>query len=193
MLDDHDTLLAREDDTNWQRQRIDLDELSGAVARRGFDYWTQLRGTRRLVPRSEIRPRAIAQILRNTLIVRVLGEGDDFEYRVAGDAVIQLHGPWLPNSTTADLDKHFSGYGRLVKRVYLHVFRSGEPLALRGEVLRQPRNENGIGTLFKHETVFVPLGETDNAVDHIMAFCDVVGELWQPRQRSHDRLFSILR
>jgi len=110
MSDVRDTLLVREDDDNWQRQRIGVDQLSSAVAVRGLNYWTRLRGPRRFVPRKEIKPRDIAPILRNTLIVRVLGAGEEFEYRVAGDAVVQLHGPWLPNSTTSDLDKHFLGY-----------------------------------------------------------------------------------
>ncbi len=179
-----DTLQARQDDVDWQRQQIGFDELSSGVTIRGLEYWNALRGARRFATRKNVNPRDVSPLLRNIWIVRVQDGGEDFEYRIAGDVVMQLHGPWLPNSSTTDLDVHFPGYGRLVKRIYLHIYHAGKPLALRGEVRRQPRNDAGIGTLFKHETPFVPLGDADNEVDHILGFCDVGGEFWQPRQPS---------
>lgn len=168
-------LMAREDDLNWQRQRIDFGELSSTVATRGLLYWKTLRGELRYPSRKQVNPRDIAPLLRNVLVVRVRDGGEEFEYRVAGDVVVQLHGSWLTNSTTTDLDSHFPGYGRLVRRIYSHIVNSGEPMASRGEVQRQTNDGTGAGVLFQHETVFLPLGEHGGPVDHILVFCDVLG------------------
>jgi hypothetical protein len=55
-----DTLQARQDDADWQRQQIGFDELSSGVTIRGLEYWNALRGARRFAARKNVNPRDVS-------------------------------------------------------------------------------------------------------------------------------------
>ena len=48
--------------------------------------------TGRFPPRAEMSPRDMADMLRNTVLVRVLDGGEEFEFRIVGDAMVVAQG-----------------------------------------------------------------------------------------------------
>jgi hypothetical protein len=81
---------------------IALDELESPALRAGVRYWRQLCGERRFPGREDLNPRGMAKLLRNTELVSVLDGGDDYEYRIVGDAVACAYGGSFQNHRLSD-------------------------------------------------------------------------------------------
>mgnify|MGYP001605220631 FL=1 len=126
-------------------------------------YWESLRGSRRFPARAMIAPRNMAAFLRNIVLIRVIEEGRDYEYRIAGDACVQAFGSNFQGTRLTDVEAVTPAYALATRAAYEHVRTAGCPFALRGWVAPS------IPSLFSyHETAFLPLGESD-VVDHILA------------------------
>jgi hypothetical protein len=130
---------------------------------KGLAIWRRQRGSRRFPARADMSPRQLASLLRNAVLVRVLNKGEDFEFRVVGDAIVIAQGASFQGKTTAQIEAALPGYGRMLKRVYGLVTASGEPSAYRGWFER-----GADGRAFFHESLVLPLGEDDAAADHLL-------------------------
>lgn len=175
--------LTAVDDANWRRQSIPIATISSPIVSGVHAYWQRLRGKRPFPLHSELSLREMVHALRNLVLVRVLDGGAEFQYRIAGDAVVALHGSWIRHSTMAAMDRFYPGHGRLMRRVYGHVHERRRPLALRGEVQRDAIPQSQGRRLFFHETAFLPLGNDE--VDHVLVATDLANSL--PRQFGSDR------
>lgn len=143
---------------------IPLSEVDSAILLDGIAMWRTLSGGRRFPSRSDVTPRALKPLLRNTKLVRVMDGGQDYEYRIVGDAYVLAHGVSFQSkrwSETADLLPDYHDY---VKPIYDRVVRDGEPVATRGWI---GRCAGSTGHVYS-EYVFLPLG--DGEVDHILVF-----------------------
>ena len=147
-------------------ERVTLDELESSVVKQGVKYWLTLRGTRRYPSRKELRPREFVSILRNTMLVRVIDGGADFEFRIVGEAQAQTYALSFAGKRLSEFAPSDVAYCYVLKGFFGHVTEHGEPVAVRGH----------IGNAFSNvqfsycESVFLPLGESDNAVDHLLGF-----------------------
>jgi hypothetical protein len=138
---------------------IALAEIHSSNVGKGLALWRRLRGARRFPARRDIAPRDLGELLRHTALVRL--SGADFEIRLVGDAIAQAQGISFGGYSSAMVDKLSPGYGAELRRVFLHIRATGEPVVFRGWYERDP----GPKPVY-HETMFLPLG--DDAVDHIL-------------------------
>jgi hypothetical protein len=150
---------------NAQRVRhsILVGEVQNPLVRKGLALWQRQRGTRRFPGRSEMSPRQLSSLLRNTVLVRVLGNAEDFEFRIVGDAIVTVQGASFQGMTTTQIEAVLPSYGKMLRRSYVAVCESGEPSAYRGWFDR-----GADGRAFFHESLILPLGADDQTVDHLL-------------------------
>jgi len=144
-------------------QRVAPGELQNPVTRKGLALWERLRGPRAFPSRNQMTPRDMGDMLANIVLVKVLDGGAEFEFRIVGDAIVVAQGASFKGMNLAQIDEVLPGYGIMLRAVYGHVVEAREVLAFRGWFERRADNRS-----FFHETLVLPLGESDAAVDHVL-------------------------
>jgi hypothetical protein len=147
------------------RQEIALSDIHSPTVQRGLDIWNRVRGNRLFPARAEVTPRMLSDLLRHTTLVRVLENNEEYEIRIIGDAMVQMQGRSFQGMSTAEIDLLVPGHGLVLRTVYNEVCRRRAPLVSRGWYTREADKR----TLFQ-ETLVMPLGNNEQAVDHILAF-----------------------
>ena len=143
---------------------VTLDELDSPVLKLAADYWRSLRNGRRFPARADLRPRDMAEILRDMALVKIIDGGADYEYRIVGDALAQAYALPLQGRRISEISVTAPWFGQIAATTYDYVRRSGEPLAMRGRV----GCEFPEAKFVYNENVFLPLGASDDAVDHLV-------------------------
>jgi hypothetical protein len=143
---------------------VTLDELESPIVKLAADYWRSLRNGRRFPARGDLHPRDMAGILRDMALVKIISGGADYEYRIVGDAQAQAYAVPLQGRRISEISVTAPWFSHIVTNVYEHVRRSGEPLAIRGRIGREFPEAKFV----YHESVFLPLGVNDDAVDHLL-------------------------
>ena len=143
--------------------RIDTSDIQSAQLRKAFDLWTTLKGSRPFPARSEISQRDMTDFLRHIVLVRVLDDGDEFQFRIVGDAIVLAQGQSFQGLTTAEIELRLPGYGKMVNRAYKRVYADRKPLLLRGWFEHASTQR-----AFFHETLGLPLGPDAETIDHIL-------------------------
>ncbi|MBU6445088.1 MAG: PAS domain-containing protein [Alphaproteobacteria bacterium] len=144
---------------------IPADGVQHALLRKGLALWHELRGPRLFPSRTQLSPRALGPLLRHTVLVKVVDGGSDFQVRITGDAIAAVQDVPLQGLTTAGIDQKLPGYGALLRRFYGRACAGRKPLALRGMLQRATASRG----LYR-ELLLLPLGECDEAVDHLVTF-----------------------
>jgi hypothetical protein len=143
---------------------VTLDELDSPVLKLAADYWRSLRNGRRFPAREDLRPRDMVGILRDMALVKVINGGADYEYRIVGDAQTQAYNIPLQGRCISEISVTAPWFTQIATMTYEYVRRSGEPLVLRGAVGREFPEAKFV----YNENVFLPLGASDDAVDHLL-------------------------
>ena len=145
---------------------IALDELENPIVKQGIDYWLSLRRGRPYPARKDLSPRDMIALLRNVVLVKVIDNGEDFEYRIVGEAQDQAYGWRLQGRRISQIAAEWPAYGHHVLGSYRHVRENRVPLCVRAR----------IGSDFPYlkfvycEHAVLPLGDDDSAVDHLLIF-----------------------
>jgi hypothetical protein len=143
---------------------VALDGLDSPALKLAAEYWRSRRNGRRFPARADLHPRDMAGILRDMVLVRIIDGGADYEYRIVGDAQAQAYAVPLQGRRISEIAVTAPWFGHIAAITYEHVRRSGEPLILRGRVGREFPEAKFV----YHESVFLPLGASDDAVDHLL-------------------------
>ena len=93
------------------RQEIALSDIHSATVQRGLDLWNRVRAGRQFPARAEVTPRMLSDLLRNTTLVRVLENNEEYELRIVGDAMVQMQGRSFQGMSTAEIDLLVPGHG----------------------------------------------------------------------------------
>ena len=145
-------------------ERLSLDQVDGMHALRGIAVWHIQRGSRRFPSRRDLDFRDIASILPYMSLVMVINGGEDFENRFVGDVVVRAHDVPIRHrrfsEVAADMPRLMDG----IAPMFREVVDTGEPLAYRGRTGHDMTHVVYTG----FEGVLLPLGETDEAVDHVV-------------------------
>jgi hypothetical protein len=144
---------------------IDLDQVESPIVRAGIGYWRRLCGERKYPERTAISPSEIRGLLRNTVLIRVVDAGADFDYRIVGDAHVIAYGFSMQGKLLSEMEEYAPGHAPVLKSFYSSVVRRRTPFALRGWLERGQIQKQFIYT----ESVFMPLG-VDDEVDHVLNF-----------------------
>ncbi|MEI9991378.1 MAG: PAS domain-containing protein [Rhizomicrobium sp.] len=145
---------------------ISLDAIESPIVRQGLDYWCALKGARSYPTRTDIKPRDLAPLLRNVVLIKVIDAGQDYEYRIVGDAHVISHGFSMQGRRVSDIDQFLPGYGAVLKRLYDRALRKRDVYAFRGWMERGVRDKHFIYS----ESVFMPMGPDEATVDHVLNF-----------------------
>jgi hypothetical protein len=127
--------------------------------------WTRVRAGRLFPARADLTPRMLSDLLRNTVLVRVLEPGDEYELRIVGDAMAQALGHSFQGMSMAEIDLLVPGFGTVLLKIYNAVCGRRAPVAFRGWYTREADDR----TLF-HETVVAPLSSDGRNIDHLLVF-----------------------
>jgi hypothetical protein len=144
---------------------IDPAEVEAPPLRHALALWRDLRGDRLFPSREQMSPRVIGPLLRNTVLIKVLDGGRDFEVRIIGDAILAVQPEPTPGQTTREIDARLPGYGAALRSLYCQVCSEKKPTARRGRYRREAD-----GLTFHREHLLLPLGASDEAVDHLISF-----------------------
>lgn len=143
---------------------LSIADVRNPHVRAGVDYWHSLRGQRRFPARADLALRGMAAILPFAVIVAVEGGGADYEFRYVGDAQRQAFSTHFKGMRLTQIEAAAPELGAIVRGAYEHVRATGVPLLVRGRVDHEPANSR----FLYHETAFLPLGASDDAVDHLL-------------------------
>jgi hypothetical protein len=146
-------------------QEIALNDIHNTTVQRGLDTWTHVCGSRAFPARADLTPRMLSDLLRNTVLVRVLEPGEEYELRIVGDAMAQAQGRSFQGMSMAEIDLLVPGHGSALRKIYNAVCGRRAPVAFRGWYTREADRR----TLF-HETVLTPLSNDGYVIDHILVF-----------------------
>jgi hypothetical protein len=145
-------------------QVLTLEEVENPLVRTGTNYWRQLRGEKHMPARAQLSPRDMAGILKNLVILRVIDDGKDYEYRLVGDAQVQAYGFNFQNLRLSQIKAVAPEFGQLMYGIYEHVRTTREPFCVRGWIGKEVPDSKFV----YHESAFLPLGEDGETVDHIV-------------------------
>jgi hypothetical protein len=145
---------------------LDVSDIEQEIPKLGVDYWRTLRRERKYPSRADVNPRGLGRLLRNTMLIGVIGGGKDYEFRVVGDAPVVALGNNFQGRHLSELDHIGNMRGETCRRLYGAVVKSGEPRAIRGCMASNLRMQIPI----QCEGVFLPLGPDESTVNYILGF-----------------------
>jgi hypothetical protein len=144
---------------------IDFEALRFREVREGYAYWDRLRGDRAFPAREQLQPRAIAPLLTNLILLRVIDGGRDFEYRIVGDEVSRAYRTQLNLRRLSEVGKDIPTAATYWGDVYRDICQNRKPWAV-----RYSPGIDGEGRFSEAEAVLLPLGPRDDEVDYILTF-----------------------
>ncbi|HEX4635860.1 MAG TPA: hypothetical protein VH189_06740 [Rhizomicrobium sp.] len=136
-------------------------ELVAKVPLEAIARWQDLRGGARYPARSD---EVLALAGDNTLLVGVIGEGQDYEYRRVGPALVAGFGMDFSGQRLSEIEANMPRFGIGLRMLYEMVRSGAEPLCYRGWAgLDMP------GAQFVYyESVTLPFGADPDRVDHLL-------------------------
>ena len=141
---------------------IPLARLTNPTVRDALMLWHAKKGSRPFPSRGEMVPKPIASILRNVMLISILEGERDFEFRIVGDAAVVVYGQNFQGMRHAQLNALEPGFGDVIYRICDAVCRRREPIAVEGLI------ERGDLSAHNHQGVFLPLGDLESRVDHVL-------------------------
>lgn len=145
---------------------VALDQLQSDPLRAGLAYWSSVRGERRYPARDDLKAREIAGLLPYMSLLRVIDGGADFEHRIVGDVIVRAFTVPIQNRRFSDIAVEAPELIELSFRLFRQAVELRAPVAWRQRTGREATH-----TIFTDsEIVLLPLGQTDETVDHIAGF-----------------------
>jgi hypothetical protein len=145
---------------------IELDSIESPIVRAGLAYWQKLRAGRKFPSRSDIQPRDMKDLLKNVMLLRVIGDCEDYEYRILGDAHLLAHGFTTWPDKLSRVEEYRPGYNKILKSVFDMVVKPGSPYALRGWI----ETGQNFPPFMYSENLLLPIGPNSVTVDHVLNF-----------------------
>jgi hypothetical protein len=150
---------------------IGLDTVESMTLRQIADHWNELRGYRLFPSRNDFRPVNLKKLLRHVSLLRVIDGGADYQFRVMGDVHVQAYGENFSNLMLSDMARQHAKFAEGLKIFYEGVRMGRRPIAYRGWIGRDmPETKYSF-----HEVIYLPLGENEATVDHIVVAGHYVG------------------
>lgn len=143
---------------------IAMSDLESPEVRAIEHAWQKWRGFHAMPPRESLVPRDLGRYMMNVSLVRVLDDGEDYEFRIIGDAHLRAYGSTFMGKYMRDVIAIAPRFGRLLKASFDLVRTTGRPYAFHGVV-----GYDAPDTRFSSfETCYLPFGAGQNAVTDIL-------------------------
>jgi hypothetical protein len=147
------------------RPTYSIDEVEHPIVKSAVSYWRSVRAQRRFPARADLTLRGMASFLPYSLIVAVIENGTDYEYRFVGEVERQAFNRDFKGMRVSQIEKIAPKLGEVIRATYDKVSSTGLPFAVRGLADQVKTTEY----IPYHEAVFLPLGVADGLVDHFLA------------------------
>ena len=142
-------------------------QLEAAVPHQAVARWKSLTGARRFPHAPD---GVLAAVPHSAIVVRVIEDGADYEYRSVGDALVEGFGEDFSGRLLSDIIATTPRFGIGLRMLYEMVRNSGEPLYYRGWV-----GADMPGARFVYyESAVLPFGRDEAAVDHILVASQLI-------------------
>ncbi len=142
---------------------IALSDVETPEVRAILRAWNKWRGFHAMPPREGLVPRDLGRFMANVSVVHVL-EGEDYEFRIIGDAQIRAYGSNFTGMRMRDVIAVAPKFGKLLKASYDLVRTTGRPYAFRGVVGYDAPDAH----FSSFETCYLPFGSGPHLVNYIM-------------------------
>lgn len=142
-------------------RRVSAEEIDHPLVLDALRVWNEQRGAAQHPAKAMMTPRRMKSFLRNIVLIAVIGEKPDYEFRISGDAAVVAFGGNFTGMRIDDLNAVRPGYGDVLERLFNFVRRTDSPVFVRGTINR------AITSVDEQQAVFLPLGN-GNVVDHIL-------------------------
>ena len=143
---------------------LTIDEIESPVLLRARACWNELRGSRRFPARSDLTPRVLGALLPHVLLLKVIDDGANYEFRIVGDIHVQAYGGNFQNKRLSEIALTYPSFAA-GRRILCEGVRMGrDPFGYRGWIGRDMPDTRFV----YHESAYFPLGATDEAVDHVL-------------------------
>jgi hypothetical protein len=143
---------------------LSLDEIESPTLRQVALYWSQLRGDRKFPSRHDFNPRNLKGLLRHITLIKVLNDGEDYQFRVLGDVQVQAYGENFTGMTLSEIGKRHEKFAAGLRVFYEGIRMGRDAFGYRGWIGRDMPDTK----YSYHECAFFPMGENSAAVDHIL-------------------------
>ena len=155
---------------------VALDDLENPLVVQAVAYWRSLCRGRRFPARSDLDSRALAPFQSHMILLKVIGDGEDFEYRFVGAVQAEAYARTVQGKRMRAMAEETQA-GPSVFAGYQYIQRTGIPFALRGWAGKDYTAAN-----FQYcESVALPLGDSDDKVDHMVIFSAYVPRTIKPQ------------
>ncbi len=141
-----------------------VDDARSSYVKAGVEYWRSLCADKRFPARAELTLRGMALFLPYSVILNVIGDGADYEFKYVGDAQRQAFGKQFKGLLVTQIEATAPKLGAVLLRAYEHARSSGMPFIVRDRLDR----ETSDATAQFYETAFLPLGTSGHSVDHLL-------------------------
>ncbi|HWD26364.1 MAG TPA: PAS domain-containing protein [Rhizomicrobium sp.] len=143
---------------------VAYDAVENAITRTAAAYWIALKRNRALPARAQLEPRDMRAILSNVVLLRVIDDGRDYQYRIAGEAFVWAYSAQFRGLFLSDVEAANPEHGERMRALYKHVRQTAAPIGLQGWIGRNLPQARFV----YHETVLLPFGDDGARVDHIL-------------------------
>jgi hypothetical protein len=135
-----------------------------------IDYWRDLRIDQPIPPRAAVDPSGFVALAPRTFIASRDGRGE-FELRLAGEMVIDLHGRQLRDEPIGRLWRPI--HRRRLTGLLEAALASGEPLVIAAECWSPD------ATRLRLEVLFLPLLGPDGVADRFLGLYQPISGVWR--------------
>ncbi len=143
---------------------ISLEKLEAVPVLSGVAHWRSLCAGRRFPERADIEPPKFGPLLGHVILVKVLDDGADYEYRLVGETLVPGFNENFAGRRLSQIVASAPKFGLGLRMLYDMVRTSGEPLGYRGWVGKDMKGAEFV----YHENALLPLGPEGGEVDHLL-------------------------
>lgn len=143
-----------------------LEEAESRVILSGIEYWRGLRGSRPFPDRSQVTLRGLGRLAKHTVLVRVIDGGADYEFRFVGSEPVAAVGENFQGRRMSEPDVDLVMHANYRRLLYDEVVRTKQPWLFKCRLV----DHVSLNLPVSSETAFLPLGCTDDIVDHLLGF-----------------------
>lgn len=143
-----------------------IDDAESSVIRDGIAYWHTLRGGRRFPDRAQVTLRGLGRLARYAILVRVIDGGNDYEYRFVGNVPVSAIGVDFQGKRMSAPEVGAVMRANYRQKLFDQVVRTGQAWVFKSRLI----DDLGLKLPVRSETVYLPLGQDEGAVDHLLGF-----------------------
>ncbi len=130
--------------------------------RQALELWQGLLVSGKYPTRTAMTPRLMSGFLRQVCLLQIDAKSGGFMVRVCGDAIEHAWGRSLAGLVAEDLNQLSAGKGDSLRQICRWLVEFAQPLIVEGLLL--PATSS-----VRRECLFLPLGESEAALDHVVA------------------------